>query len=209
MIIYGTGAKNFGAKKLKGVKCENCESSKMYITGYCQYAHIFWIPLFPTSKKIFTICENCEEELPKKYIPKKTMDRIKLEKSGFKTPIYLFSGLIIITMLIFYGIYSSNKHDEEVAKNIANLESKDVLVFKNDDDTYSFGKVEKVRNDTVFLSFSNYIFEGGSPSKYDYNREKQKVSDFYDVETYYFFQKTIDSMYSVGEIYDLFREEND
>lgn len=209
MIIYGTGSKKFGIKPLRGIKCENCESNQMHITGYSKYVHIFWIPLFPVSKKIFTICGNCEEELPKKHIPKRTLDRIKLEKSGFKIPFYLFSGSLIILALIFWGMYSIDAHDKEFASNMANVQPNDVLVFKNDDETYYFGEVQEVKNDTLHINFCNYIYEGGAPSEYSYNKEKNKVGDFYNRKIFYMSQKNIDSLYSAGDIYDLYRENDD
>ena len=124
-----------------------------------------------------------------------------------KTPVYLFAGLIILALLIAYLSYDNYQDEQQFAKNITNVKATDVLVFKNNDNTYSFGKVSTVIEDTIYLQISNYVYEGGTPSEYRLNKEKRDVEDFYNDEIYYFLKQTIDSMYQAGEIYDLYRQE--
>lgn len=207
MIIYGTGTKNLGTKRLQGVKSPYDETRDIEIIGIAKYAHIFWIPLFPYSKKVFPYCPATDTEIAKADITPKMADRIKEAKKSMKSPVYLFAGIIIIGLLIGYLAYDDYQHDQEFAKNITDVKATDVLVFKNDDGTYSFGKISTVINDTIFLNFSNYVYEGGTPSEYSLEKEKKGVEDFYNEEIYFFLKPTIDSMYQAGEIYDLYRKD--
>lgn len=104
MIIYGTGSKNLGTKKLQGAKCQNCESTDMYVQAISRYVDIFWIPIFPFSKKMFSICNHCKQTLTKKEMSQQLKDKVELEKSSFSTPFYLFIGLAIIVTFIGWVI---------------------------------------------------------------------------------------------------------
>jgi len=205
MIIYGTGAKDLGSKKIPGAICPSCESQNVSIVGIAKYFDVFWIPMFPYSKKVHPVCTNCDLVIDKADIDQRTANKINLEKKSFKIPFYLFSGLIIIACIILYGIYTSFEHDKEIADNLKNLQPNDVLVFENDDKTYSYGKIITISADTLFFNFSNYVFEGGSPDEDHYLTDKEKYSDFYNAETYYYFQNTLDSLYNTGDIFDLYK----
>ena len=205
MITYGTNTKRLSKKRIPGEKCPSCESKDVYVIGLVKYTHIFWIPIFPYSKKVKPVCANCNLEINKKDIPQRMIDKISSEKKIYKIPFHLYSGAVIIASLIYYVIYSNSKHNEEVANNIKNLISKDVVVFKNKDLSYTFGKVTHKKSDTVFFNFSNYVYEGRAPSESDYNSERMNVKDFYNPDEYFFRQKKIDSLYLLGEIHDLYR----
>lgn len=105
MIIYGTGSKNLGTKKLQGTKCSNCESTDMHVQAISRYASIFWIPIFPFSKKLFSICNHCKQTLTKKEMPQQLKDKVELEKSNFSTPFYLYIGLALILAFIGWFMY--------------------------------------------------------------------------------------------------------
>lgn len=205
MIIYGTGTKNLGTKRIPGVKSPYDETQDIEIIGVAKYAHIFWIPLFPYSKKVYPYCPSSQIEIHKNDIPQRTVDKIKEVKKTMKTPVYLYAGLIILALLIGYLAYDDYEHEKQFAKNITDIKATDVLVIKNEDATYSFAKVSTVIEDTVFFNLSNYVYEGGTPSEYRLNKEKRDVEDFYNEEIYYFLKQTIDSLYEVGDIYDLYR----
>ena len=207
MIIYGTGTKDLGSKKIPGATCTSCESQNVSIVGVAKYFDVFWIPMFPYSKKVYPVCTNCDLVIDKQDIDQRTENKIKLEKKTFKIPFYLFSGLMIISCIILYSMYADFEHDKEISNNISNLQIEDVVVFENDDKTYSFGKVTEIVSDTIFFSFSNYVFEGTTPTESDYFMEKMKVTDFYNnEEIYYYFQPTIDSLYNDGLIEDIYRK---
>mgnify|MGYP000374424593 CR=1 FL=1 len=205
MIIYGTNSKRIEKRKINGEKCPNCESSKLFIIGEYIYVHVFWIPFFPTKKKIHPICQNCSIPIEKKTLSKKTIDKIKIKKKNIKPPFYLFSGLFLITFLISYTFYSNKQHKNKVSRNIKKLELKDVVVFKTKNNVYSYGKVISVSSDTVVFNFSNYFIEKRTPTESNYLSERIRLSDFYDTISYKLSQKIIDSLYLTGEIHDLYR----
>ena len=115
MLVYGTGTKELGIKRIQGAKCPACESQSVHVIGKASYFHIFWIPILPYSKKVYPFCTNCDLEINKQDIDQRTVDKIKQEKKGVKIPIYLFSGIILIALLITYLINDTIQHEKKVA----------------------------------------------------------------------------------------------
>ena len=67
MIIFGTKASNIGSFDVPKSKCEYCElESTQRISVFGKYAHIFWIPIFPTSKKAIAECTHCKRTIEQK-----------------------------------------------------------------------------------------------------------------------------------------------
>ena len=205
MIIFGTGSKKLGIKKIQAAKCANCESNDMHVEGYAKYFDIFWIPIFPYSKKLFSVCGNCKQALENKEMSQHLRDKVNMIKSDFAFPWYLFSGLFLIVLGVSFAIYSSNAHEKEIENGMANLSPSDILVFKESYNNYSFIKVTQVNQDTIFFNGSNYAYEGGKPTQYDFNKKRKGAKDFFGEEIYFYLQKDIDSLYKVKDIVDILK----
>ncbi len=203
MIVYGWNSKHLGEQKLEGATCPNCEGNSIHAQGQAKYFHVFWIPLFPYGKKLTAHCDSCGETFSKKGMTPKMKDKLGLVKSAFKTPIYLFSGSVLIAAVVGWIFYSASKHKENVALTIQDLQPDDVLLFKGNGRNYNFAKITEHRSDTVFFVNGNYYYEGGKPSRYDYEKEVVKVQDFFDTQEYFLTQKEIDSLYASEEIVDI------
>jgi hypothetical protein len=207
MIIYGTSSKDLGTRKIQGVRCTNCEANEIYVNAISRYADVFWIPVFPYAKKFFSVCKNCDQVLEKKEMPQQLKDKIEIEKHHFKTPFYLFSGLIIIALIIAYAFYASNQHDVDMANNVKNIEANDVIVFKEKSKEYSFAKVTEIRSDTIIVQYGQYVYEGGysAPSESEFNSKKATVNDFYEEDLSFFLQSEIDSLYGSGDLVEIYK----
>jgi len=205
-MIYGLGSKKLGEIKISNEACPDCkELNTVFLHGSVKYFHIFWIPVFPVYKKKVTICHSCEKEMPKKKRSQSLKNKIELEKSNFKIPIYLFTGLIIILGLITFLEYNSKKHKDFVKDRIHHLKENDVIVFKQSSDEYSFAKIEEVKNDTIYFVNSNYSLNE-IPSITDYIDGIEEKEDFFSEEIYLYSQKEIDSLHGLAEI-DIFEIE--
>lgn len=203
MLIYGTGSKDLGEKFISNEKCPHCgEYNKIHVHGIARYFDVFWIPIFPFRKKIIAICHSCDTEIKKNEISTSLQDKIRLEKSSFRIPIYLFTGLILIGLLIGWLEYSSIKHDDFVENRIHNIQKDDVLVFKNNSKEYSFAIIDSLYAESVFFRNSNYIYTQ-KPTLSEYTEILSEKSDFYDVESYFYTLEQVDSLHQVGSL-DIF-----
>lgn len=205
MIIYGTSSKNLGSRKIQGAKCPNCEATEIHAQATSSYVTLFWIPIFPYRKKFNIECKSCMQVLEKKQMPQQLKDKLALEKGHFKTPFYLFSGLIIVALLIGIAFYLSGQHDKKLAENVRNLEPKDIIVFKEKSKEYSFMKVVEVRNDTIMINYGQYAYEGRKPSASTIAKERAGKTDFFNTELYFLVQKQIDSFHTTGDIVEIYK----
>ena len=105
MIFYGTRAKNIHNGQIKNVKCPHCENeTSMTYSIYGKYAHVYWIPFFPIGNVGVTECNSCKRTYEIKELPEniKMKYHNEKEKDGVKTPIWFFSGLFIVAILVLY-----------------------------------------------------------------------------------------------------------
>lgn len=200
MIIYGTGGSELGAKELDHETCPSCgEKGQLVIEGISKYFSLFWIPVFPYSKKIFTSCVACQKEIPKEQYSRELQTRISTEKSNFKFPLTNFAGIFIIGLIVTWAIYQSKQHDDFVENRIENLEPGDILTLKESSSEYYFLVVEERLDDIIFFKYSNYFLDQ-KPAMSDYSDGLRNNEDFLDTTSYMFVQEELDSIYATGDL---------
>jgi len=159
MIFYGTKASNIKNGQVINVDCPHCETNtSMTYAVFGKYAHVYWIPFFPIGKTTVAECNNCKRtfeysELPQPIQTK--LDREK-EKDGAKTPIWMFSGLGVVAVLVAIGIYSSGETEKKEAEYLKAPKAGDVYEMKIDNGHYSTARVDKVDKDSVYVTFNDY-----------------------------------------------------
>lgn len=101
MIIFGLRASNIGSVKVENSHCEYCKNSgTQNITDFGRYFHIFWIPMFPLGRKTFGECTHCKRTIKKKEFDSDLKKLYADNKSSIKRPVWHWSGLILIGLLI-------------------------------------------------------------------------------------------------------------
>ncbi len=102
MIIYGTRATKIHSEEVSGLKCDYCNEKRRHIFSFfSKYVHIFWIPLFPISKKGMSECVHCKSTNDKKHMNEELKFAYENVKLNAKRPIWHWIGLIIIVFVIF------------------------------------------------------------------------------------------------------------
>ena len=108
MIIYGTKPVHLKTTKFPRATCTNCNTQgSLKFSIYSSHFHIFWIPIFPYGKKGFSECEHCKQGLKLKKMPesyKREYDKLKDE---VRTPVWQFSGLVLLISLIGWPFVSA------------------------------------------------------------------------------------------------------
>jgi len=158
------------------VKCDNCGSEGQRFSVYQDYAHLFFIPLFPLGKKtIQSVCLKCN-------------DRFNEEKKDHylsitRTPIYLYTGLILFAVMIISIVIGIKNDQKQKAAYVANPMINDVYLIREKEDksnTYYFVKIKNIDADTVELFHSyfeyNRFISNMSDSDYFVNDEVYKVT---------------------------------
>lgn len=202
MIVYGTRTKQL-AKEVLLDKCTNCgtqNSIEFYI--FQKYAHVFWIPFFPVGKTAVSQCDHCKQVLKLKEMPSSLKATYENLKAQTKTPIWTFSGLALVAILISIGVVTAQRDDAKNAKLILSPQNGDVFEVKTEDNQYTLYKVDNVKEDSVFLRINEYETNKLS----GLNDLKRKGDKAYSEETFQVSKSELKEMLSKGEIMDIERK---
>ena len=153
MIFYGTKGSHIHSERKSNLKCDNCDEITSHnISVFGKYAYIYWIPIFPVSKKVFSECTNCKATNDFKSMNEK-LRRTSIDlKKNTKTPIWYWSGLGIIAILISIGFYFNAQHNKDVINYIKEPMAGDIIEFKNSETNYySTLKINHVTKDSIFV----------------------------------------------------------
>ncbi len=108
MILFGIKGIKIDPLKLKQGNCPDCKTkNSMWLLGRYNYFHIFWIPMFPLWKKGYALCNHCKGVFEKGELHQHSIlfQYFNIHsKQHTKIPWYLFSGIILINIAIFYII---------------------------------------------------------------------------------------------------------
>lgn len=199
MIIYGSQSKEL-AKETLIDKCENCGTQngiEMHV--FQKYAHVFWIPLFPIGRTGVSQCNHCKQVLKLKEMPASLKISCNNLKAQTKTPIWTFSGLALVAVLISIGVISDKKKDAKNAQLILTPQSGDIFHIKTKENQYTLYRIDQVQGDSVFVQVNNY--------------ETNKITGLaelnqkgYSEEIFGLTKSDVKQMFDNGEIIDIDRK---
>jgi hypothetical protein len=175
--------------------CNSCESVGVDVLVYREYFHIFFLPIAPSGPKNAIIqCSQCRES-------KWYKDARKLYEQVTRTPVYFYSGLIIVaTLLILLVpviINTKNNKDTYVANPIVG----DVYTItkEENDTTYCyFLRVSQIKGDSIWAYHNNleYIGYANQFNNFDYFLSSEEIG---------FSKKGLQQMFDKGTIYAVYR----
>jgi hypothetical protein len=202
MIIYGSRTKQLAKEALLD-KCPNCgtqNSVELYV--FQKYAHVFWIPFFPFGKTAVSQCSHCKQVLKLKEMPSSLRGAYENLQSQAKTPVWTFSGLVIVAVLITTGILNDQKNDAKNAKLVLAPQSGDIFEVKTKENQYTLYKIENIAGDSAFIRINQ--FETNKVSGLADLRSKGESA--YSEDVYLFSKAELKVMLEKGEILDIQRK---
>ena len=190
MIFYGTNSSTLKNGRISNVTCPNCEkSSKMNYTIFGKYFYIYWIPIFPVGRVNVVECIDCKATYDIKNLDQNTKNifQKELERNPTKTPIKLFSGLIIGLIVTVIIVGFSIKADEDSVLFAKNPKVGDIFYETTPSGQYSTSKVVNVTKDSVYVLQNNLEIDRKSNIskteedknyQYPYTMSRKQVVDF-------------------------------
>ncbi len=154
MIKFG---KNTVTIKIADIadRCQYCGTQhSMQMNILQKYFDIFWIPFFPTGKTASTSCSHCKQVLSKKEFSESLLKEYEMLKGSSRTPVWTFSGLIILAVLIGWGIIHQKQQKVENAGLILNPAKGDIYEIKTGAGQYTLYKVDGISGDTVMMLYN-------------------------------------------------------
>ena len=129
------------------IKCENCGKYHQRFYIYQQYFHVMFIPFFPSSlKTIRCSCAECNDT----FNQEKKGDYLEMTK----TPIYLYTGGLLIAGLIIFTVIGNLKNQKLKKEYVNNPKIGDVYRIRqveNNTTAYYFLKIANIKSDTIDL----------------------------------------------------------
>lgn len=155
------------------------------------YFHLCFIPVFPIGKKQFEVrCTNCGDDTRSENLIEKYEKRAK-------TPVYLFSALILAAVIGGYWIYWNSNNQKNRAEYVANPKVGDVYTIsepRNGGTAYYFLRVAEIKGDTVMAIHSSL--------EYNYFVNIMVGDDYFvKDDTSLYERKKLKGMLENGEIY--------
>ncbi|MFH7011291.1 hypothetical protein ACHRV5_05425 [Flavobacterium sp. FlaQc-52] len=204
IFFYGTKASNLKDGQIINVDCPNCDTNvSMIYSIYGKYAHLYWIPFFPIKKVILTECNSCKKTFEKIELPaniQTKLDREKEKDGGIKTPIWMFSGLILVAAIAILCFYNSHQTDLDSESYVKNPKVGDVYFFNSVEGHYSTMKVDQVSKDSLII-FANKM-EIDSKTDIDKIDIAQNYKEAYSIS-----RKNMLKLYNENKIYEVKREQ--
>lgn len=137
--------------------CPSCGTADQVALHVVQrYAHALWIPVFPLTKKGITRCDHCLQTLEGRAMSENARLVMQSAKGQFKAPVWMFSGLIVIVLLIPLAFWQSGRHYNEVLARLSAPVEGDLYEIHLGARSYSFYKVMRVSADSIHVGLYNY-----------------------------------------------------
>ncbi len=201
MIIYGHRSTHLKSGNLPNAKCPCGESqSKMTVSVFGRHVHIFWIPLFPAGKTAVFECQQCHKGFKKKELSEDGKLAYKNFKTTVKTPIWKYSGLAIIAVLIGFGFYANQQDEAKIAEYVAQPAMFDVYTFKTESNYYSTFKVLEVFKDSLYVSYNAM-----ETNKLSRVRDIDIPKNYQDSLYYVLTNQNIKALHESGDLMDISR----
>lgn len=187
MVVYGWRGRVLSGAQIQDMECANC-GKNMYTTfGILQYFHIFWIPLFPYSRKPGMECENCKHTQVGKEIRDPVRGKIKDAVFTMGRTAPMFAGLVLIAAAAAFIAFTGWQNQEQERLYLANPEVGDTYIvkvskiFEGGDPEYDFVlmQIESVNGDQVGFKVSATQYNLAKGPKEDMRTGKADDPDYY------------------------------
>lgn len=203
MFLYGIKAKKIKRQKITD-ECSYCHASDgLRLTLFQKYAHLFYIPFFPMGKTAAVYCSHCKKVIFRKQFNRSIYQKHENLKHQSKIPpIWTYSGIFLVVLLMISGIVSYQNVKERNARMISSPREGDIYEIKTPYNDYTLYKVERVAADTVFLLINQHE---KVPIK-GFLNSKDKDDQVYNRQSFPMLKSDLKRMYDENNIIDIERQ---
>ncbi|MEW5675856.1 zinc-ribbon domain-containing protein [Flavobacterium enshiense] len=152
MIFFGTREKEIKRGSLTNVTCNECrENVSMTYIVESKYFHLYWVPFFPYKKNTFVGCNECDTVFEKKQFSENIKKKLQRENElkPARNPIWMFSGLIILAILIPLALFQSSRANVKKSDFANNPKVGDVYFLNCLPSNYTTMKIAAIEKDSI------------------------------------------------------------
>ncbi len=100
-MILGRRSTKIFEVYINNTECQYCGNMGVQqVSVFGKYFHAYWIPLFPIGRKIVSECGLCKKTILQNAFSQRFNDQIELRKDQIKTPLWHWSGLVILSVFL-------------------------------------------------------------------------------------------------------------
>jgi len=203
IVLAGTTSYNQKTGTVNDVICPECDTSTIFTYRVLRrYTHLTFIPLFPVDTVIETQCAHCDRIFEYEKLPENIRSKMQQRESQsqFRTPIWMFSGTILLIGFLAYSGYNYFIVKDQTAEWIKNPIAGDVYDLKFSNGYYSTLRIDKATNDSIFGTANDYqvsmFYETSDIDKLEnYTLKKERCS-----------KSDLKKLYAEGEIISIKRK---
>ncbi|RYY56571.1 MAG: hypothetical protein EOO09_05935 [Chitinophagaceae bacterium] len=155
MIIFGHRASKLASETITD-PCPHCGKQALELQVWQRYAHIFWIPAFPMKKIGITQCQHCLQAVENKHFSAQVSETYNTVKKQYKAPVWMYSFLMVVVVLIGIGIYIGKENDKKNAAYALAPQKGDVYEIRTGSGEYSLMRVTNVKTDSVIVQLHQF-----------------------------------------------------
>ncbi|MBI3460841.1 hypothetical protein HY009_07930 [Candidatus Acetothermia bacterium] len=132
-----------------------------------KYYSLLWIPCFPLRKVMATECAHCKQTLSGKELPAAYQAEISTQIPSARTPRYMFTGLVLVVLLVGLFIYIENINKQDTARYVTApqvndfyvVDAHEVLGMGQTKYKYEVLRVNSVQPDSIGFLAGNYQYQ--------------------------------------------------
>lgn len=199
MIVLGIGKTLTGTVESRNCNCPECGKYSINYSSQVKYLRVFWIPTVPLRRKGFAYCDECDYWQKQKELPNSMMQEYKVLKSQLRLPKWIFSGLVILTVLILFVANLLRQDAINEKGYLAHPKVGDRYSVKLEDGNYSYYKLVNIQSDSLCFFRDLYVATNLKGLK------KLMAQQVYGTDTIKFSKKDVLIDYDTGRIRSVFR----
>jgi hypothetical protein len=196
IINIGRNIKQLQTGTIENASCPNCNNKNgLNFSIYGGFVNIVIIPAAPIKRTIIVECDHCKKTWKLKELPIDIKDNFKKQykKNPVKTPLWQYTGSIILMSVLSFGIYTGIQAKKAEKNYIKSPLTGDIYLVNNDGH-YTTLKVKSVSKDSVGIYLNdmevdNYTGINDINIDKNYNKTqnftKQDLKDLYDKNIIY------------------------
>lgn len=156
IVLFGSRAGHLKTLRIPE-PCRNCKASNsVEFIVYQRFAHIFWIPIFPTRKVFTSQCYNCKDSLIEDEVKASYPHVYQETRKKLFVPFWSFTGIALVAGLILFISILSYIRTVKNQFIIQSPERGDIYRYVTKDGEYSLLKVSEIKGDTVYVFTNSY-----------------------------------------------------
>lgn len=152
MILFGTKKKEIKSGRISNIVCHYCsENVTMNYSVETSYFHLYWIPIFPYKKRTYADCTECDTLFEYKHFSEQLKNKLNRENElkPSKNPVWMYSGLLILGVIIPLAFFQSSRADSKKDNYVNNPKVGDVYYLNSLPSKYTTMKIAAVEKDSV------------------------------------------------------------